>query len=161
MKRVAYLLSIISIFLIASVVSANPPQRSDQFFVAEARQGLSEILALWRNEMFEELYLHTVPSGKQGRYHFLERMVNSLRKPACCWQQLQDVEAAYVSPDRVILIATVGMELDGAGIEFSRQSFNLTRVGGIWKVPTAEIITLADAFGYRAIPREIIEKTLP
>jgi hypothetical protein len=161
MKHVACLLSIISIFLTASAVSAKSPGRSDQFFVAEARQGLSEILGLWRNEMFEELYLRTLPSGSEGRYYFLERMVNSLRKPACCWQQLQDVEAAYVSSDRVILIATVGMELDGAGIKFSRLSFSLTRVGGIWKVPMTEIISLADAFGYRVFPRDILEEPVP
>jgi hypothetical protein len=161
MKHVACLLSIISIFLTASVVSANPSGRSDQYYVAEARHGLSEILELWRNEMFEELYLRTLPVGNEGRYYFLERMVNSLRKPACCWQQLQNVEAPYVSPDKVILIATVGMELDGAGIKFSRQSFSLTRAGSVWKVPMTEIISLADTFGYRAFPREIIERPVP
>ncbi len=88
-------------------------------------------------------------------------MVNSLRKPACCWEKLRDVKAAYVSPDRVILIATVGMEMDGAGIKFVTQSFSLRLVDGIWKIPMETIISLADSTGYRAVPRDIIEKPLP
>jgi hypothetical protein len=38
--------------------------------------------------------LHTVPSGKQADI-ISGRMVNSC-VPACCWEQLQNVEAAYV-----------------------------------------------------------------
>jgi hypothetical protein len=158
---VANLLSIISFSLIAFAASANSQESSDQLVVAEARRGLSVILELWRGEKFEELYTHVIPSSDRGRYYFLERMVNSIRKPACCWEQLQNIEAAYVSPDTVILIARVGMEMNGAGVKFFKQSFNLTRVGGIWKVPMMEILSMADSFGYRVVPREIIEKPVP
>jgi hypothetical protein len=161
MKYLVRMSCLISVFLLTFTVTAATGEKSDALVVSEARQALSEILDLWRGEQFEELYKRTMQKGDHGEYYFLEKMVNSLRKPACCWEKLRDVKAAYVSSDRVILIAKVGMELDGAGIRYFTQSFSLSRVNGVWKIPMDTIISLADSSGYRAIPRDIIEKPLP
>ncbi len=161
MKRFAWICLVAGLFLHALTASASSARQSDELVAAEARQALSDILDLWRGERFEELYARTVPTRNHGEYYFLEKMVNSLRKPACCWEKLRDVKAAYVSADRVILIATVGMEMDGAGIKYITQSFSLSRVDGVWKIPMDTIISLADSTGYRAIPRDIIEKPVP
>lgn len=161
MKCFARILLAAALFMHVVTVPATPAAQSDGQEAADARQALSDILDLWRAERFEELYTRTIPAGNHGEYYFLEKMVNSLRKPACCWEKLRDVKTAYVSPDRVILIATVGMEMDGAGIKFVTQSFSLRLVDGIWKIPMETIISLADSTGYRAIPRDIIEKPLP
>ncbi len=161
MKLVMVISLLVSLFTVAITASATPPEMADGLVVAEARQALSDILELWRGEHFEELYQRTIQRGNHGKYYFLEKMVNSLRKPACCWEQLREVKAAYVSPDRVILLATVGMEKDGAGTRYFSQSFSLSRVDGVWKIPMDTIISLADSSGYRAIPRDIIEKPVP
>jgi hypothetical protein len=161
MKFLVSMSCIICVSLAAFTASAAPAEKSGGLAVAEAQQALSDILDLWRGEQFEELYQRTIQGGDHGEYYFLEKMVNSLRKPACCWEKLKDVKAAYVSPDRVILIATVGMEMDGAGTRYITQSFSLSRVDGVWKVPMETIISLADSSGYRAVPRDIIEKPVP
>jgi hypothetical protein len=161
MKLAVFISLLLSLFAFTLTVSASPPEMSDGLVVDEARDALSDILDLWRGEQFEELYQRTIQRGNHGKYYFLEKMVNSLRKPACCWEKLRDVKAAYVSPDRVILIATVGMEMDGAGTKNFTQSFSLSRVNGVWKVPMETILSLADSSGYRAIPRDIIEKPVP
>ena len=140
---------------------AGPPEISEQQLAAAAQQGLSEILDLWRDENFELLYTRTIPSGSYDKYYFLDRMVNSIRRPACCWEKMQDVRASYVSRERVTLIARVGMEMDGAGVKFFTKNFDLIRIDGVWKIPMGEILSLAEAVGYRAFPREIIEKPLP
>ncbi len=161
MQRLVFLLLFIVLAFTVPPASADPSKNSDELVVAEARQGFSEILDLWRDEMFEELYDRTIPSGRYSRDYFLERMVNSIRKPACCWEKLQDVEAPSVSPGRVTIIARVGMEKDGAGIEFFTKSFELIKEGGVWKVPMADILSLAGPYTYRLLPRRVLEWPVP
>jgi hypothetical protein len=161
MKLFVRILIFSGLFLHALTAVAGPVAPSDEVVVQEASQALSDILDLWRNEQFGQLYLHTNKRENHDEYFFLGKMVNSLRKPACCWEKLRDVKAAYVSRDRVILIATIGLEMDGVGPQYVTQSFSLSRENGIWKIPMQTILTLAETSGYRAVPRDIIEKPLP
>lgn len=159
-KFICLIVVIMSIFAPLSAF-AGSSRLTDAEIMAAAQQGFSEILDLWRDENFELLYTRTIPSGSYDKYYFLDRMVNSIRRPACCWEKMQDVRASYVSRERVTLIARVGMEMDGAGVKFFTKNFDLIRVDGVWKIPMGEILSFAEAVGYRAFPREIIEKPLP
>ncbi|RII25392.1 MAG: hypothetical protein CXR31_14465 [Geobacter sp.] len=117
-----------------------------------ARQGLEEILDLWRGEEFETLSLRISYSGGISQGSFLERIVYASRVPACCWEKLQDVEAVWLGEGRVSIKARVGLE--SGGISFVKHSFYLVREDGVWKVPAADILALA-APNMQRIPRKI------
>lgn len=119
-----------------------------------ARQGLEEILDLWRGEEFEPLSLRVTPSDGGSRGYFLERMVYASRVPACCWEKLQDVKVTWQGEGRVSLAARVGLEAEGFGVRFVNHAFSLVREHGVWKVPAADILTLA-APNLQRVPRKI------
>jgi hypothetical protein len=142
-------------------IRAEAAGNPDTQILSEARQGLVEILNLWRDEMYDALYLRTILSGRHGREYFIERLVNSTRRPACCWEMLQEISSAETSADRVTIVAKVGIETEGVGTAVSTKTFNLYRRDGTWKIPMADILSLLEPFGYRVYPRKIIEKPLP
>ncbi|HEX5773192.1 MAG TPA: hypothetical protein VFY07_02635 [Geomobilimonas sp.] len=119
-----------------------------------ARQGLEEILDLWRGEEFELLSRRVIHSAGGSRGYFLERMVYASRVPACCWEKLQDVEVTWLGEGRVSLKARVGLEAEGFGVRFVNHVFTLVRLDGVWKVPATDILALA-APNLQRIPRKI------
>lgn len=119
-----------------------------------ARQGLEEILDLWRGEEFELLSLRVSYSAGISRRFFLERMAYASRVPACCWEKLQDVKMVWLGDGRVSFNARIGLEAEGFGVRFEMHTFHLVREGGVWSVPAGEILTLA-APNLQRVPRKI------
>ena len=119
-----------------------------------ARQGLEEILDLWRGEEFEVLSLRMIYPAGVSRGSFLERIVYASRVPACCWEKLQDVEVVWLGDGRVYLNARVGLEAEGFGVRFVKHAFPLVKEDGVWKVPVTDILSLA-APNLQRIPRKI------
>lgn len=117
-----------------------------------ARQGLEEILDLWRGEEFEALSLRVTYSAGISQGSFLERMVYASRVPACCWEKLQDAEAVWLGEGSVSIKARVGLE--SGRVSFVKHSFYLVSEDGVWKVPAADILALA-APNMQRIPRKI------
>ena len=71
-------------------------------------------------------------------------MNHSGRKPACCWEKLQDVSTTFISQTRVDLSAKLGIEVEGVGTRFVTRTFSLVKDGGVWKIPEADVISLAE-----------------
>lgn len=143
------LLTVCCLFMTAPKVLAD--QADDEI---AARQGLEEILDLWRGEEFELLSLRVIHSGGGSRGYFLERMAYASRVPACCWEKVQDVKVTWQGEGRVSLTARVGLEAEGFGVRFVNHAFSLVRESGVWKVPAADILTLA-APNLQRVPRKI------
>jgi len=111
---------------------------------AEAERGLGEILELWHNKKFDDLYEKTVSSGKQTKKSFAGRLSAAPFRPACCWQQMQDVKVTVKNDDYVVIRAKIG--LIGAGDdEYRTGAFKLRRVDGVWRISRSDILSLAGA----------------
>ena len=111
---------------------------------AEAERGLGEILELWHNKKFDDLYEKTLSSGKQTKKSFAGRLSAAPFRPACCWRQMQDVKVIVKNDDNVVIRAKIG--LDGGGdSEYRTGSFKLRREDGVWRISRSDIMSLAGA----------------
>jgi hypothetical protein len=126
---------------------------------AEARLGFEEILELWRDESYEALYDRLVHSPRSDFTTFADQMNHSGRKPDCCWERLQDVSVTFISQSRVALSAKLGIEVEGMGTRFVTRTFHMVKEGGVWKIPEADVISLAEP-NMQRIPKEIFYRTL-
>src|SRR5512137_436337 len=84
--------TVIGIFVGLLGVWVTPPARAaDAVLEAEVRRGFEEILDLWRDGRYDDLYARTRPGGKITRESFRARLAAAPLRPACCWEKLQDV----------------------------------------------------------------------
>ncbi len=155
MKTQSLLAAVVLSFCICgTAMGFNPAEVEDS-----ARQGLVQILDLWRMEDYEKLYTHLIHSPEQGWDYFAARIVYASRIPACCWEKLQEVKLTAISGDRADINAKVGLEVEGVGTRFVTRDFELERIDGIWKVPMRDILDLS-RYNLQRIPRKIYERAL-
>lgn len=138
----------------ASEAGVNPEQ-----IKAEARRGFVEILDLWRDDRWDELYDRLRPLPGAGKLEFLDQLNHSGRRPACCWEKIQDDTVTFIDPHTVSITARLGIEVEGVGTRFVTRSFRMLKDGGVWKLPAADIISLAEP-NMQRIPRYIIERPM-
>ncbi|MEA5115395.1 MAG: hypothetical protein VB050_15375 [Geobacteraceae bacterium] len=100
-------------------------------------------LDLWRDGRYGELYDRTYAPGAGSREAFMRRMSAKSRKPACCWQKLQDLKILGIHGNNANISARVGIEDLSGETEYCTRSFRLKREEGVWKVCMADIMSLA------------------
>ena len=155
MKTRSLLAAVVFSFLICGTATGfNTAEVEDS-----ARQGLVQILDLWRIEDYERLYTRLTYPPEQGWDYFASRIVYASRIPACCWEKLQEVMATAVGSDRAVIHAKVGLEVEGVGTRFETRDFQMERIGGVWKLPMQEILDLS-RYNLQRIPRKIYERPL-
>ncbi len=137
---------------------AVDPNSVQEQLKAEAGSGFEKILDLWRGESYDELYYRLVHSSGSDMERFLDQMNHSGRKPACCWEKLQDVSVTYLDSRRMHLSARLGIDVEGVGTRFVTRSFTLVKEGGVWKIPEADVISIAEP-NMQRIPKEILYRT--
>lgn len=154
MKRILLLAIALTACLVCFAAWAAEPPVARQQVMDEARRGFEEILDLWRDERYAELYDRLIPTPGSDRWRFEEQLNYSGRRPACCWEKLQDVSITFIDERSVSLHARLGIEVEGVGTRFVTRSFHLEQQRGVWKLPEADVISLAEP-NMQRIPREI------
>ena len=157
MKRLLVMILALAIYLCSAGAWADDSQRRQQQITSEARQGFEEILDLWRQEQFDDLYDHLVSDPGSERWDFVNQLNYSARRPACCWEKLQDVAVVYHDDTTVLLTAKLGIEVEGFGTRFVTRTFRLVKETGVWKLPESDILSLAEP-NMQRIPREILNR---
>ena len=110
----------------------------------EAERAFGEILELWHSKKYDELYDKTRSGGTQTREKFVGKLSAVPIRPACCWQQMQDVTVTVKNEKNVVIRAKIGME--GLGdTRYKTGSFKLRKEGGVWRVSRSELLSLAGA----------------
>lgn len=107
----------------------------------EVRQGFEQILDLWRDGRFEELYART-SGGKMTREAFVRHFADAELKPNCCWDKLQEVAVTRHTAGKATLRGTVGLE-SAVGSQTKTKAFKLTKESGVWRVSQSELVSLA------------------
>lgn len=113
----------------------------------EIRRDFEGILDLWRDGRYNDLYERTYGTGKHSRESFTRRMSSSERRPACCWDKIQDVTVTLNSGTSASLHARIGIEGAGTATDYCTRTFRLRREDGVWKASASDILTLAGNSG--------------
>jgi hypothetical protein len=143
MKRAAILLSMVLMCGIACPLSAKTFRPQRQEAQTEPGRGFEEILDLWRDGKYDAVYERTIPSGKQSRESFVTKLSSADRKPACCWEKLQDVRVTEQDGRQATLRAKVGLEGKDGSTDFSTREFKLRKKDGVWKAAASDILSLS------------------
>ena len=144
MRKLTVLLMVAVVVCLFRPVLAKTPYQSDGDLQIEARQGFEQILDLWHDGKYGELYERTIKSGKETKEHFIARLGAAPFKPACCWEKMQDVSITVKKDNAVTLKAKVGLD-GGVTNESKTRSFKLVKEDGVWKVSQADILSLSGA----------------
>lgn len=142
MKKLSTLLTVFMLLVTVYPVSGGIPNPADEEIKSRAQHGFEEILDLWRDGKYDALRERTILSGKLSKENFISRLSTASRKPACCWEKIQDVSITVITDNSVDLRAKVGLEGTGS-TEFMTKSFKLTKEDGVWKVSQSDILVLA------------------
>ncbi|MGA7828342.1 MAG: hypothetical protein WCA04_11810 [Geobacteraceae bacterium] len=113
----------------------------------EIRGDFETSLDLWRDGRYEELYERTYANGSRSRDRFIRKLAAATRKPACCWEKLQDVTVSKGSGKKATLHARVGLEDRFGTTEYSIRSFRMKWENGVWKPAMSDILSLAGKRG--------------
>lgn len=144
MGKLSVLLTMAMILGLFCPVQAKTPYQPDERVQAEARQGFEQILDLWRDGKYLELYDRTTRSGKETRERFSARLSGAPLKPACCWEKMQDVSIAVKKENAVSVRARIGLE-GAVEKEYKTRSFKLVKEDGVWKISQTDILGLSGA----------------
>ena len=144
MRKLALLLMMVFVMGALSPVQGKTPYLPDEELKTGARQGFEQILDLWREGKYGDIYERTTLSGKETKERFTARLAAAPLKPACCWEKMQDVTVSAKGDSAVVVRAKVGLEGSG-GTEFKTRSFKLVREDGRWKMSQTDILTLSGA----------------
>jgi hypothetical protein len=142
MKKLATLL-LVAVSLGAAVTAwGRTAYRPADEVSAEAESAFGEILDLWHEKRYDDLYERTLQTGKLTRKAFAGRLAKARHHPACCWQKLQEVRVSVKNDDNVVIRAKIGLEGPG-DTEYRTGTFKLRRVGGVWRASRSELLSLA------------------
>lgn len=123
---------------------AKSAYQSEEEAASSAQAAFEEILDLWRDGRYDDLYDRTQLSGKVAREDFARRLEDASTKPACCWQKLQDVTVHVENNDFAVVRAKIGLEGDG-DISYKTRSYKLVRERNVWRISQADLFYLAGA----------------
>ena len=146
MRNPAFFLKmVLTVALMASFVSSAQGKHRylpDGELQAEARKGFEQILDLWRDGKYGELYERTTGNGKETRERFAAKLADAPLKPACCWEKMQDVAVSVKQVDVVTIRARIGLE-GGMETEYRTRSFKLVKEDGVWKASRSDLLALS------------------
>lgn len=130
---------------LACPLHAHTAEPADPQLAAEVTQGLEAILDLWRDGNYRLLYERTNAAGRESREGFARKLANSSRRPACCWEKLQEVAVLARSGDAVTVRGRFGLDGGPGGTEYVTRSVRLDREEGVWKASQSDLLSLAGA----------------
>jgi hypothetical protein len=141
MRIAAVLLATALFVAMACLVMAKGITVTDEGIQKEAAKGFEQLLDLWRDGRYDELYDRTFGGG-ESRERFAARLAAAPLKPACCWEMMQDVKVSAGKGNRATLKARIGLE-GGVNGDSATRSFRLIKEDGVWKASRSEIISLS------------------
>lgn len=143
------LLTILALALVCGAMEIHATSPSAD--TARISEDFETALDLWRNGRYVELYDRTYAVGTGSREAFISRMAGSSRKPACCWQKLQDLKIGAVHGNSANVSARVGLECLSGETDYCTRAFRLKKEDGTWKISMADILSLAGRSGRKRI----------
>lgn len=119
-----------------------PAASADSGVEAEVKRDMESALDLWRDGRYADLYEQVVPGGKQSKETFVRKMQLATRRPACCWEKVQEVRVTVKNGTTATVRAKLGFE-EGVGTEYLTRTFKVVKEGDVWRLSQADVVSLA------------------
>ena len=113
-------------------------------------QSVSDTLDLWRDGRYEQLYEQLSHRGKTSREQFVARMRNSARRPACCWQKMENFRVLNEKRTEATVHVKIGLEGTPSPVESSSRDFKLSHDSQTWKMRLNDVLDLAGVSGKKS-----------
>lgn len=113
-------------------------------------QSVSDTLDLWREGRYEQLYDQLSHRGKTSREQFVARMRNSARRPACCWQKMENFKVLNEKRTEATVHVKIGLEGTPSPVESSSRDFKLSHDSQTWKMRLNDVLDLAGVSGKKS-----------
>lgn len=120
-------------------VVARPATGTEQ----EVLRDFERILDLWRDGRYADLFERT-SGGKESAEQFAKRLSSAPRKPACCWEKMQNAQVSLKGERAAAVRARLGFEGNVSGTEFVTKSIKLKKEDGLWIVAQSDLFSLAN-----------------
>ena len=152
---------IVLLLLLLAVCSALPAQARRQSHAKQTQtrtptsdeqgvlQDFERILDLWRDGRYADLYERT-SGGKGGKELFAKRLAAAPRKPACCWEKMQEARVSLKNERAATVHARLGFEGSVSGTEYVTKGIKLKREDSLWVISEADLFSLANLAKKRA-----------
>ncbi|ACH40543.1 hypothetical protein Gbem_3551 [Citrifermentans bemidjiense Bem] len=147
-------LALLSLILVlSSPLSLSAKERGKRTATSAAQSGVAssqevlgdfeKILDLWRDGSYDELYRRTT-GGRESKETFARKLSAAPRRPACCWEKMQDVEVSSKGEGKAVVRARLGFEGSVPGTQFVTKSIKLQKEGSVWAISQSDLLSLAD-----------------
>ena len=117
MRNLALVLILILSLFATGAAWGKTSYQSAEELKSSSERGFGEILDLWREGKYDELYDRTLAGGKQTKEGFIGRLSSAPLRPACCWEKLQEVRVTMKTDDAAVIRAKVGLEGGGETVQ--------------------------------------------
>ena len=149
-------ISLLMLLLVA--LSVHPAQaRNGAASEQDVLRDFEHILDLWRDGKYGELFERT-SGGKESVDQFTKRLASAPRKPACCWEKMQNAKVSLKSDRAASVRARLGFEGGVSGTEFVTKSIKLRKEDGLWIISQADLFSIANLskkrFRYKYLPNQ-------
>lgn len=140
----ALLLILLSTIPLQAESRAKPaPSQNGATSEQEVLRDFETILDLWRDGKYDALFERTA-GGKDSRELFTRKLVSAPRRPACCWEKMQDAQVALKGERGAIVRARLGFEGSIPGTVFVTKRIRLNKEDGFWTITQSDLFSLAD-----------------
>ncbi len=137
-------ITILSCLLFLTNQAAYPsPAVKEGERLEQAKAAFQEIVDLWYEQKFDELYARFAHKGGISRGKFIDRMTYKKKMLACCWQKIQDVKVKLFSSNQVLVSAKFGFEDQVGRVVYVTEEIPLYLKDDRWRVKIKDIISTA------------------
>lgn len=143
MRRISLLAFLLVTLSIIPAQARNRATSAATGSEQEVLRDFGQILDLWRNGRYADLYQRT-SGGKASMEQFAKKLASAPRKPACCWEKMQDAQVSLKSERAASVRARLGFEGNVSGIEFVTKSIKLRKEDGLWIIAQSDLFSLAN-----------------
>lgn len=139
--------TVIPSILLLSLLLGNMSFAYAETAVSVLEQSMSETLDLWREGRYEQLYERLSHRGKTSREQFVARMRDSARRPACCWQKMENFRVLSEKRTEATVHVKIGLEGTPSPVESSTRDFRLSHDAQTWKMRLNDVFDMAGVSG--------------
>jgi hypothetical protein len=109
----------------------------------EVLADFEKILDLWRDGSYDELYRRTF-GGKESKETLARKLSDAPRRPACCWEKMQQAVVSLKGERKAVVRARLGFEGSIPGTQFVTKSIKVQKEGDVWTISQSDLLSLAD-----------------
>ncbi|MBJ6725433.1 hypothetical protein [Geomesophilobacter sediminis] len=147
----------ILVSLLCLVLTLHPTHaRAQGDSEARVLQDFERILDLWRDGKYAELYERTLIPGRESREQFARRLSAAPRRPACCWEKMQNAKVSFKGERAAVVKARLGFEGGVSGTEYVTKGIKLKKEDEVWMISQTDLFALGNLVKkrtrYRYVP---------